>query len=406
MSKIIETTYHDTVDKLTSFYGDLINNSFYTLNDRRPTIVKYYNINKDYSSLDPGSKLSYDNIGKNTSLRFDLIEDFILYGINRAELQTEFEEFGLEADKVSGEAIILPNTITPTEGDYFEITYVKDSTWLFIVTDVQIDTFHNGSNAYKINYKLEYVDDSRIHNLIINRFKMIEKREGTNIVKIVRNEDFAIAKQLDEVAVTLKDYFNELFYNDKVQTYTYIDLTEWRMYDPYMVEFLIRNKIMDNGSDSFIYVDHKLPVSKTFTLEYNKSFFHAFEKKDVDLLIQSNRRYVPENITSFGTTFSSRFESYFKTNYIISPVDYACTCFPDEMVYDIQDHKLLENIEDLNQKNQLWKNIIIKYFYDDNFTTDEVNSILEMDFNDSIQAFYTIPLLIFCLESYIEKALS
>lgn len=405
MSKIIETTYHDTIEKLTSFNDSLVNNSFYTLNDRRPTIVTYYNINKNYSSLDPGSKLSYDNIGKNTSIRFNKIEDFMIYGFNRVELQTEYEEFGLEADKVGGDAVILPNTIIPTEGDYFEINYVKDSTWLFIVTDVQMDTLHNGSNAYKISYKLEYVDDTRIQEQVVETFKMIEKREGTNIVRIVRSEDLAVAKQLDEAAVTLKDYFNELFYNDKVQTYTYMDLTEWRMYDPYMIEFLIRNKILDNGSESFIYVDHKLLVSKTFNLEYDKSFYRAFEKKDVNLLINSNRRYVPENIKSFGTTFSSRYESYFKTNYIISPVDYACTCFPDEMVYNIQDHKLIDNIEDLNEKIPLWQNIIVKYFYDDNLTVEEVNSIYDINYDQSIQAFYTIPLLIFCLESYIEKAL-
>jgi hypothetical protein len=405
VSKIIETTYHDTIEKLTSFNDSLVNNSFYTLNDRRPTIVTYYNINKNYSSLDPGSKLSYDNIGKNTSIRFNKIEDFMIYGFNRVELQTEYEEFGLEADKVGGDAVILPNTIIPTEGDYFEINYVKDSTWLFIVTDVQMDTLHNGSNAYKISYKLEYVDDTRIQEQVVETFKMIEKREGTNIVRIVRSEDLAVAKQLDEAAVTLKDYFNELFYNDKVQTYTYMDLTEWRMYDPYMIEFLIRNKILDNGSESFIYVDHKLLVSKTFNLEYDKSFYRAFEKKDVNLLINSNRRYVPENIKSFGTTFSSRYESYFKTNYIISPVDYACTCFPDEMVYNIQDHKLIDNIEDLNEKIPLWQNIIVKYFYDDNLTVEEVNSIYDINYDQSIQAFYTIPLLIFCLESYIEKAL-
>ena len=403
MGKILETTYHDTVEKITSFYGDLVNNSFYSFNDKKPTIVTYYNINKTLSSLDPGSKLSYDNIGSDTSIRFNKIEDFMIYGIDRIELQTEFEEFGLEADKVSGDGVILPNTIIPTEGDYFEVNYVKDSTWLFIITDVQTDTLQNGSNAYKISYKLEYVDNTRIQDQVVATYKMIEKREGKNIVKIVRSEDLAVAKQMDQVAVTLKDYFNELYYNSEVQTYIYMDMTQWRMYDPYMIEFLIRNKILANGSESYVYIDHKLDPGKTFGIEYGHSFFRAFEKKDINLLLKSNRRYIPVNIVSFGTTFSSRFESYFKTNYIVPPTAYTATSFGDELVYAIQDHKIIED----NQENEtpLWQNIFVKYFYGEDLTKEEVESTLNVDFNTSIKTFYMIPLLIFCLEYYIEKAL-
>lgn len=116
MGKILETTYHDTVENITSFYGTLLDNSFYNLNDRKPVIVTYYNINKDYSSLDPGAKIAYDNIGDNTPLRFNKIDDFIIYGFNKIELQTEIEEFGYEANKIEGDCFVLPNTIVPTEG--------------------------------------------------------------------------------------------------------------------------------------------------------------------------------------------------------------------------------------------------------------------------------------------------
>ncbi len=78
MGKILETTYHDTVEKITSFNSSLVNNSFYVLNDKKPSIVTYYNINKEKSSLDPGSKLSYDNIGSESPIRFNKISDFMI----------------------------------------------------------------------------------------------------------------------------------------------------------------------------------------------------------------------------------------------------------------------------------------------------------------------------------------
>lgn len=408
MGKILETTYHDTVEKITSFNSSLVNNSFYVLNDKKPSIVTYYNINKDKSSLDPGSKLSYNNIGKDTSIRFNKIEDFIIYGFNRIELQTENDEFGLEAEKISGDCFVLPNTIIPTEGDYFEVNHIKDSSWLFIVTDVQKDTLENGSNVYKLTYKLEYVDHQKILDNVVEEFKMIEKREGTNIIKIVESSKLEKAKKMDKIAVILKEYYNELYYNDKVQTFTFMDLTEWRIYDPYMIEFLIRNKILENGNDSFIYVTHQIQPHKTFSIDYNNTFLRVFENKDKSKLLSSLYSIQLEEIKSYGTTFSSRFETYYKANYTKQPIiGYNMQCLDDDIVYRINDHDLVEEMNDMNINSDIWKNILIKYFYDEEYTDEELESIKNIQYtNSSVELFYIIPLLILCIEYAIEKALN
>lgn len=399
MGKILNATYHDSVEKLTGFYNDLVNNSFYTLNDKKPTIVTYYNINKDYSSLDPGSKIQMDHLGTETPIRWNRIEDFIVYGFNKIELQTDNDEFGLEAEKIEGECYILPNTIVPTEGDLFEVEHITSSTWLFIVKDVQKDTLDNGSNAYKISYKLEYLNHDDVLSKVVYNFKMIEVREGTNINKIVRCEDYDIATVMDKAAVTLKKYYEELFYNDKVQSFCFMDLTEYRVYDPFMIEFLIRNKILDNGTDSYIYVTHQLPLINTFSLEYDKTFYRVFENCKKDELVSSARYASMEEIKNcYGTTFASRFETYFKANYLKLP-GYNISCLDDELAFKIVDHKLQ------TESDYLWKNILIKYFYNEDITEEEVDSISKINFMEAKNAFYLIPLLIFCLEKAIEKVL-
>lgn len=405
MGKILETTYHDSVEKITQFHGTLINNPFYSLSDKKPTIVTYYNINKEATTLDPGSKLSYDNIGKNSPIRYNKIEDFLLYGFTRIELNTENDEFGLEADKVAGECYILPNTIKPTEGDYFEVEHITDSTWLFIVTDIQQDTLENGSNVYKITYKLEYVDHDRLMSQVVGSYRMIEKREGTNIAKVVENTKYEIAKKMDEVAVKLKTAFNELFYNPYVQTFIYMDIDEWRIYDEFMIEFLIRNKILDNGNDSYIHVGHQLQVHKTFSMDYESTLYRAFEKKNKEMLIKSNRSIQPTDIIGYGTTFSSRFETYFKAKYSDLNPGYSTYCLEDDIVFRVQDHNLIEDVDSIVEDIELWKNIIIKHFYDEDFSTKEIESLNNIRFNTSYKAFYLIPLLILCLENAIEKAL-
>lgn len=425
MGKILNTTYHDTIDKVTGLYNGLVNNPFYNWNDKKPTICTYYNINKDYSSLDPASKIQYDNINDDSPIRYNRIYDFLIYGFNRIELNTENGEFGLEASEISGDCYILPNTIIPTEGDYFEIKHIEDSTWLFIITDVQQDTLQNGSNAYKLTYKLEYDDNLQIQNKIKHNYRMIDVREGTNIAKIVRCEDYDIAKIMDDKAVALKKYFQDLFYNEKVQTFIFSDLTEFRMYDPYMIEFLIRNKILDDGEDDYIHVDHKLKVNKTFAIDYDRSFFRVFEKCNKDKLLESDHRINYHLIKSFGTTFASRFEAYYQVEYEEVPAQgYYLNCIPDDLIFRCKDNRLIDKSDEADLYNYfLWENVIIKYFNNEDLDTDEIENIDNLlykfkdmmqysidknellEFDSAVKMFYIIPLIIFCLEKAIVKVL-
>lgn len=398
MGKILNTVYHESVEKVTELYNDLVNNPFYTLNDKKPTICTYYNINKDYSSLDSGSKLYMDNIGSESPLRYNRIYDFIIYGFNKIEINNDNGDFGLETDKIEGDCYILPNLIVPTEGDYFEVSHIKDSTWLFIVKDVQQDTLQNGSNAYKVSYRLEYEDNIDIQDRIVYNFRMIDYKDGTNISKIIRCEDFDIAKLMDDKAVMLKQYYQDLFYNDKVQTFIYLDSTEYRTYDPYMIEFLIRNKILDNGTDSYIHVDHKLFTPRTFFLDYNNTIFMIFERNKKENILTCIYSNYLQKITSFGTSFAARYEDYFKTEYKedIKP-GFNTPCIDEDLLYHISEGRLYEE--------NIWKNIIVKYFNKQNITDDEVKDIDNINFVFAKEAFYIIPFLIFCLERAVENVI-
>ena len=208
MGKILTTTYKDSVRQVTGFFNDLVNNPFYQFNELKPTICTYYNLDKTFSSLDTGSKLSYNNIGADSPLRFNRIYDFIVYGFDKIQLSSKIDEFGLESDDITGDITIIPNNFIPTEGDYFEVEHIKDSTYLFILTDVQKDTLNDGSNAFKASYKLEYNSNINLEPLILHNYKSIDVREGTNIKKVVRCEDYDIAKFLDDTCVYLKNYYN------------------------------------------------------------------------------------------------------------------------------------------------------------------------------------------------------
>ena len=82
-------------------------------------------------------------------------------------------------------------------------------------------------------------------------------------------------------------------------------------------------------------------------------------------------------------------------------------CLDDDIIYRINDHDLVEEMNDMNTNSDVWKNILIKYFYDEEYTDEELDSIQNIQyFNSSTELFYIIPLLILCIEYAIEKALN
>ena len=76
------------------------------------------------------------------------IKDFMIYGIEQIAVQMTNDDFGPTASEIEGEAIILPNTIIPYVGDYFNIDYT-DEKLLFRITDATPDTLENGSTLQK-----------------------------------------------------------------------------------------------------------------------------------------------------------------------------------------------------------------------------------------------------------------
>ena len=403
MGKILSTSFKDSVEDITGLYSNLVDNPFYIFNDKSPSIVTYYNINPTYTSVDPGSKLEYDYVGKDSPIRYNKIKDFILFGFPKIELQNEVGDFGLENEKIEVDVYVVPDTIIPYEGDWFEVEHITDSTWLFQVTDVQKDTLENGANAYKLHAKLERQTNDEVQEKVVENFQMIEVYSGSNIAQVVKCTDYEIANKMDRMAVKLKGYYNDIFFNTGVQTFTYEDLTSVIIYDPYMIEFLIRNEIMDNGED-YVFVNHQIPTQKTFAIDYDKTIFRFFEDKDKTI---NKSRFIigAKPIEAFGTIFFSRYEAYYAAVYYPTFKKFFSYCLDEEIIFNIVEHKLKKNVKDPNGNEPIWQNILVKYFWDEDITEDELESINDIDFQYSKDAFYLIPFLIFCLEKDIDKVL-
>lgn len=410
MGNFINTTYKDTMDYITSASSDIIKNPLYIFNDKKALKVLYYNINCDESTLDEAAKIPYSDLGFTCPFRFNRIKDMFIYGAERIQLSLENGDFGLESSEITGEAVILPNTIQPYPGDYFEISHIKGSNFLFRVNDVQKDTLDDGANIWKIGYKLEHVDNTRILPLVVSDWNMMVNNVGTSYSPIIESSKYNTVEILDKVAVQLKEYFKDIFYNSKIQTFCFTGLYLDKFYDPFMIEFLIRNKILAHSDQrEYVYIDHKTRLNKTFSIDYNKTFFRSLELRDIEHLKKSKRKSTAECIRDMMSIFGKRPENYFSLNYIVDsyesvPSPYSVhdilQCFSDELFYNIIDNIYFE------EENKVFYNIIIKYFNNEEILPEDVEYLENIEYLDNIDLFFALPILIFCIENTIKKLMS
>lgn len=412
---LLNVSHSAMTQSVIDLQEDLLKNPFYLFNDKKALPVDYYNINNNQSTLDKGLKINYDNDGKDTPFRYNLIHDMYLYGIDRVATSLESGEFGIAGSEISGDAYILPDTITPYPGDHFVINMIKQR-YQFIVSSVSTDTFDNGGNYYKIEYSLIHNDDSRLSGNVIEEFKFVSGNIGTEFTPILQNQKYDVCKNLDDVCVNLKQLFKGLYFNNKVQTYTFVHLyyvcqtgmNSDFFYDPYMIEFCIRNKILYNSGDKYDYIDHKTNLKPDFNIKYNKSIWKVIENREKNLLPECKHSSTALFIDDPGTIFSTRYEKYFELTYAAH--DTSLETYASAL--NILDPQIIGHI----LENQLFPsdskyakyNLLIKYFnFDDHIGTEDIlplERIIETE--NTMENYFLIPMIIYIIEFNIKNTMA
>jgi hypothetical protein len=161
-----------------------------------------------------------------------------------------------------------------------------------------------------------------------------------------------------------------------------------------MIEFLSRNDIL-SGSSEYIYVHHEVPIPRTFSLDYDKSLFRALETKTKENF--TNQNCYAELIEDYYSLFYTCAEKY----YMITHKDYGMSLFSPidaQLVYNVRTNEKL----DINDAKAYY-NIIVDFFNDIKLDSSIIPLIEAIQFNQSVDLFYTLPILIYVLEYSIKK---
>lgn len=225
---------------------------------------------------------------------------------------------------------------------------------------------------------------------------MIINNVGTSFKPIIKETSYDCIDTLDNILVQLKNNFIALFYNDAVQTFTY-EGYYGNLYDPYMIEFLIRNDIL-NGSNEYIYVHHEVPVPRTFSIDYADTLFRALETHCITKF--SSNACIANEIDNQYSLFASVLESYFMINYNGNGL-YKFNPINSELISRVKTNEEFDEYDE-----NAYMNIIIKYMNDSKIDSSIIPLLESINFKPTVDLFYCIPMIIFCLENSIKKLMS
>ena len=412
---LVNITHSNMTQSVIDLQADLLKNSFYLFSDKKAIPVDYYNISTTHSTLDNGLKITYNDQDTDSSLRYNLIHDFYLYGISQMQVSLENGEFGISGSEISGEAIILPDTITPYPGDNFVIKMIKQR-YRFSVNSVSMDTFDNGGNYWKIEFHLERLSDKELQPLVIAEYNFVSGNIGTSYSPVLLASKWEVCQELDNVAVMLKRLFRGLYFNDKVQTYTFVylyrvspsSMNSQFFYDPYMIEFCIRHKLLSNSGEKYDFLDHKTNLRPDFGIKYSRSIWRIIESRDKKELSGCKKSSAAMFIDDPGTIFASRYEDYFELTYndpdpVLEAFAPALNIIDPQIIGHILENQLFDYDSEFGKYN-----LLVKYFnYNNEITAQDIiplERIIETENN--MENYFLIPMIIYVVEFYIKNLMA
>ena len=415
---------HSSLDSRSSIINNLVTSKINRIKDNPFTFfngmsiveVTFYNINKEYTTLDETLDNTFNFIGPASGLRFDKINGVILYGIGKMELDIDQTEWGPESAPIEGECYLPPNTFRPYQESYFTINHVTQSSnrvLFFRVTGVNQDTFTNGNNYWKINYKLESVDEN-IDPQVINEYIFLAANIGYGGT-LVEAGKYGLYSSIGEAISQLRSFYTEMFFQNSTQTFVFkYGNFDTFFYDPYLIEFMIKNRIFATNDKSYIHVCQPAQPPMYIQMDYNHTVFRFIEDPENTKVCYWKGYGLM--VTDPMSLLSVRMEPYYMitvrddygdkiTGSLLEPI----YMFDAELMALIPGYKELfpescpcgcKELLDKIDPNREYYKIINGFINGEDISIDKIKYLTQICFVPCKELYYTIPILIYILMKY------
>lgn len=241
-------------------------------------LTTYFSQKESAITVDRGTRDINQIFGNESPLRFNLLEDFPLYGFGQTN-PNNTDEQQIEDFNVEGDCIIIPNTIVPKPMDFFMINHLKMKA-LFQITDVSFDSMKE-EGFYKIHYRLYSTEEDSIqgiHKLVVENYHTDLNAVGSDVNPIIKKDDYAKKVQIIKMVNKMIESYRALFYNERHNCFLFHhpDLG-LDFFDMCGNEFIAKHSLMNIENDSKVIILHDKLKEKQFPLYYNNSIYNWIE---------------------------------------------------------------------------------------------------------------------------------
>lgn len=366
-----------------------------------PVYVIYYHINSDVSTTDEGFKDVASIIGFRSPLRYNKIDGLPLYDMDSVVLQLNDEDQGLDSDFTS-DAKILPNTIKPTANDFFIIPTLHDA-YLFRVTSIAYDTVMP-DNFYKIEYKLEYIDQEMINQLekqVTGSYICNMDNIGSENKCIIESEAYKRLEKLNELYDDMVNTYLTLFYDERHNSLLGEVNGPWlRLYDPLQTEFINKHNLFNKKRDyKTIVLTEQFPDSKR-KIKYEKSVYRFLERRDSTLV--NNFKYTTTSCTVYQDSTFARW--YDKTVKMVENMPYQMP----ESAYNIFSDEFVSAIRNNDDTQSAHGELIKKFVRREPLTIKDIPLDLNeelINLNASLEVFFITPMILYIIQVLMNEEL-
>lgn len=261
--------------------------------NKNPVFVTYYHINKQMSRTDVGTGGIESELGVNSPIRFNKINNFPIYNLPALNPDITFDETGYDIELDLTDITVLPNTIKPNPGDYIVFSFPGIKDILFRVNNIRYNTIQS-NDFYQIDLDIKDIgidiDESRISSQIVETYQTIFENIGTQDKCFIQIEDIDKINALVKVLEELKDFYINAFYNKECNSFVlsnnvYNGNTDNLLYDPYL-EFFINNSNIyyENDKESAMVLTQNDILPPNFNYLFSRTLWNAILNHSLDYL--------------------------------------------------------------------------------------------------------------------------
>ena len=386
---------NEIIEKHITRYTERAASEYTKWLETKPNFVTFYHRYQLGSTYDKGLENVEGVIGLNSPNKYDKIEKFPIWGLNELSYDLSKEDTGMSTS-YEGEAIIIPNTISPLPDDFFTINYIG-KVYIFKIINVVNDAIKS-KPFYKIEFNFYKVlsDEDEILEQVNETYTAIYKNIGTHDKYIVKSSDYFTLDTVSKIYERLARDFIKFFYDKKLNIIT-TNFSGKRFFSRHLHKFIMDNDLFkwDYSFMDTIFFSEVLEEDIQLYQLYKNTIYYSMEHQTPDSIIGKYAYLTTIGIEN--TPFVRYNYTYYHINFVEQWDKNCIKLFPKGFIDRIKINQIYRD------EDRFLENAIIEYINNNFKMTDEfIEKLTDLHLEPNEYCFTMIPLILFILKKYKE----